>query len=408
MLNGKHIILGITGGIAAYKSAELTRLLIKQGAQVSAVMTEGAQQFITPLTLETLTGHPVHQALWRNAPGQSSNIAHIHLSREADAMLIAPCTANVMAKINHGIADDLLSNIALARNPQQCPLAIAPAMNTQMWLNPATQRNVQQLQQDGIHIFGPNAGEQACKEIGEGRMLEPIELVSAMARLFTPQSMTGLKVMITAGPTFEAIDPVRGITNHSSGKMGYALAHAAWCAGAEVTLISGKTALNTPYGVTRINVLSAQEMLNACTQQAPHNDIFIAVAAVADWRVTHVAEHKLKKQHDQDTPQLNFEQTPDILATIAQTDPAPYCVGFAAESQNVIEYAQAKRIKKNIPLIIANHGPNTFGSEFNQASLISAEEITHMPQLTKDALSHQLIEAIAKHYHAHSATHPNA
>jgi phosphopantothenoylcysteine decarboxylase / phosphopantothenate---cysteine ligase len=399
MLNGKHIILGITGGIAAYKSAELARLLVKQNARVSAVMTTGAQQFITPLTLETLTGQPVHHALWHNHPGQTSNIAHINLTREADALLIAPCTANMMAKINHGIADDLLSNLALARQPHQCPLAIAPAMNTQMWLNPATQRNLKQLQQDGVHLFGPDDGAQACGEMGPGRMLEPQDLVSAMMRVFTPQTMRHLKVMISAGPTFEAIDPVRGITNHSSGKMGYALAHAAWCAGASVTLISGKTALTAPYGVQRIDVQSAQDMLEACTQQAPTHDLFIAVAAVADWRVRDIAEHKIKKTPAQPAPVLNFEQTPDILAHIAQMDSAPYCVGFAAESEHIIEYAQSKRIQKNIPLIIANHGPKTFGSEFNQASIISAEGVEHLPELHKAELAHQLISTIARHAH---------
>lgn len=398
MLNGKHIILGITGGIAVYKSAELVRLLKKQGARVSVIMTEGAKEFVTPLTFTTLSGEPVHDSLWLNRAGVDSNIAHINLSREADAMLIAPCTANVMAKIAHGMSDDLLSNLVLARERGACPLAIAPAMNVQMWDNPATQRNLAQIIQDGIHVFGPAHGEQACGEIGAGRMLKPAEIVSLLPKLFTPQSLAGKRVLITAGPTFEAIDPVRGITNHSSGKMGYALAHAAQCAGASVTLISGKTALPTPYGVTRIDVQSADEMLAACQNYLVEQDIFIAVAAVADWKVAHVASQKIKKAHADDVPSLEFVQTPDILATIAKLPNAPYCVGFAAESEHVIEYAQAKRIKKNIPLMIANQGPATFGSEYNQVSLVTAEGVTTLPNMRKDALAQQLIQAIAEQF----------
>jgi phosphopantothenoylcysteine decarboxylase/phosphopantothenate--cysteine ligase len=398
MLNGKHIILGITGGIAVYKSAELVRLLKKQGARVSVVMTEGAKEFVTPLTFATLSGEPVYDSLWLNRAGADSNIAHINLSREADAMLIAPCTANVMAKIAHGMSDDLLSNLVLARDRGACPLAIAPAMNVQMWDNPATQRNLAQIMHDGIHIFGPAHGDQACGEIGAGRMLEPAEIVSLLPKLFTPQSLAGKRVLITAGPTFEAIDPVRGITNHSSGKMGYALAHAAQCAGASVTLISGKTALSTPYGVTRIDVQSADEMLSACQNHLAGQDIFIAVAAVADWRVAQVANQKIKKANADDVPSLEFVQTPDILATIANSPNAPYCVGFAAESEHVIEYAQAKRIKKNIPLMIANQGPATFGSEYNQVSLVSADGVTTLPNMRKDALAQQLIQAIAEQF----------
>ena len=398
MLNGKHIILGITGGIAVYKSAELVRLLKKQGVRVSVIMTDGAKEFVTPLTFATLSGEPVYDSLWFNRAGADSNIAHINLSREADAMLIAPCTANVMAKIAHGLSDDLLSNLVLARDRDACPLAIAPAMNVQMWDNPATQRNLTHIMQDGIHVFGPAHGEQACGEIGAGRMIEPTEILSLLPKLFTPQSLAGKRVLITAGPTFEAIDPVRGITNHSSGKMGYALAHAAQCAGASVTLISGKTALSTPYGVTRIDVQSADDMLLACQNHVAGQDIFIAVAAVADWKVAHVASQKIKKAHADDVPSLDFVQTPDILATIANLPNAPYCVGFAAESENVIEYAQAKRIKKNIPLIIANQGPATFGSEYNQVSLVSAEGVKTLPNMRKDALAQQLIQAIAEQF----------
>ncbi len=399
----KHILLGISGGIAAYKSAELVRLLRKQGLRVSVVMTEGAKEFITPLTLATLSGEPVSDSLWDNRNGTDSNIAHINLSREADAMLIAPCTANVMAKIAHGISDDLLTNLVLARDPAKCPLAIAPAMNVQMWGNPATQRNLAQIRADGIHIFGPANGEQACGEIGDGRMIEPTEILSLLPRLFTPQVLAGKRVLLTAGPTFEAIDPVRGITNHSSGKMGYALAQAAVNAGAHVTLISGKTALPAPFGVTRIDVQSADDMLAACQAQLDGQDIFIAVAAVADWKVAQVATQKIKKASTDDVPSLNFVQTPDILATIAAQPNAPFCVGFAAESENVIEYAQAKRLKKNIPLIIANQGPSTFGSEYNQASLISENGVQALQKMRKDDLAPLLIQAIAEQFALHQA-----
>ena len=402
----KHILLGISGGIASYKSAELVRLLRKQGLRVSVVMTDGAKEFITPLTLATLSGEPVYDSLWDNRSGTDSNIAHINLSREADAMLIAPCTANAMAKIAHGISDDLLTNLVLARDPAKCPLAIAPAMNVQMWGNPATQRNLAQIRADGIHIFGPANGEQACGEIGDGRMIEPTEILSLLPRLFTPQVLAGKRVLLTAGPTFEAIDPVRGITNHSSGKMGYALAQAAANAGAHVTLISGKTALPAPFGVTRIDVQSADDMLAACQAQLDGQDIFIAVAAVADWKVAQVATQKIKKASANDVPSLNFVQTPDILATIAAQPNAPFCVGFAAESENVIEYAQAKRLKKNIPLIIANQGPSTFGSEYNQASLISEHGVQALQKMRKDDLAPLLIQAIAEQFALHPAKKP--
>lgn len=399
----KHILLGISGGIAAYKSAELVRLLRKQGLRVSVVMTDGAKEFITPLTLSTLSGEPVYDSQWDNRSGTDSNIAHINLSREADAMLIAPCTANAMAKIAHGISDDLLTNLVLARDSAKCPLAIAPAMNVQMWSNPATQRNLAQIRADGIHVFGPANGEQACGEIGNGRMIEPTEILSLLPRLFTPQVLAGKRVLLTAGPTFEAIDPVRGITNHSSGKMGYALAQAAANAGAQVTLISGKTALPAPFGVTRINVQSADDMLTACQAQLHEQDIFIAVAAVADWKVAQIATQKIKKASTNDVPSLNFVQTPDILATIASQPNAPFCVGFAAESENVIEYAQAKRLKKNIPLIIANQGPNTFGSEYNQACLISEHGVQALQKMRKDDLAPLLIQAIAEQFTLHKA-----
>ncbi|MGL4767230.1 MAG: bifunctional phosphopantothenoylcysteine decarboxylase/phosphopantothenate--cysteine ligase CoaBC [Formosimonas sp.] len=396
MLQHKHIILGVTGGVAAYKSADLARLLIKQGARVTTVMTAGAQEFITPLTFAALTNQPVYDDLWASRSADSSSITHINLTREADALLIAPCTANVAAKIAHGLADDLLTNLALARDPTTCPLAIAPAMNVQMWHNPATVRNMAQLRADGVRILGPAAGEQACGEVGQGRMLEPLDLVAALESLFVAQTLAGKKVLITAGPTFEAIDPVRGITNRSSGKMGYALAHAAACAGAQVTLISGPTALATPFGVQRINVESAHNMLDACLQHASQADVFIAVAAVADWRVAQVASHKIKKQNDSDVPTLQFTQNPDILHTVAQLPNAPYCVGFAAETEHVAEYGQAKRRKKGIPLLIANHGPATFGASDNQVILIDEAGEHALPLMPKAQLAHQLIQHIAQ------------
>lgn len=393
MLKNKHIILGVTGGIAAYKSAEIARLLIKKQARVTVVMTDAAKEFITPLTMSTLTGEKTFDALWSNHQSTTSNITHINLTREADAMLIAPCTANVVAKIANGLANDLLTNLAIARDPLTCPLAIAPAMNVQMWQNPATQRNIALLHQDGISIFGPDSGEQACGEIGDGRMVEPQNLVSALEKLFTPQTLAGKKVLITAGPTFEAIDPVRGITNRSSGKMGYALAHAAYCAGAQVTLVSGPTALQAPFGVQRIHVESAQEMLDACLKQKSH--LFISVAAVADWRVAQVASHKIKKQNNQDTPSLSFIQNQDILHTIAQQKNPPFCVGFAAETENILEYAQQKRIKKGIPLLIANNGPDAFGSDNNQVWLIDEHGEQLLTRQDKAQLAHRLIAEIA-------------
>lgn len=395
MLKNKHIILGITGGIAAYKSAELARLLKRQGARVSVVMTEGAKEFITPLTFASLTGEAVYDDLWQNRNGTGSNIAHINLTREADAILIAPCTANVMSKIAHGVADDLLTNLILARDAGTCPMAIAPAMNAQMWANPATQRNLEWIRQDGITVFDPASGEQACGEIGTGRLLEASDLANAIERLFVPQSLAGTKVLITAGPTFEAIDPVRGITNRSSGKMGYALAHAAVCAGAKVVLVSGPTALPTPYGVDRVNVESAQEMLDICLKYSPESDVFIAVAAVADWRTADVATQKIKKQHADDVPCFSFVQNPDILHAIAQQTHAPYCVGFAAETEHLVEFGQAKRLKKGIPLLIANNGPATFGADDNQVVLLDDAGLHELPKQNKAQLAHILIAEIS-------------
>ncbi|MBN9114575.1 MAG: bifunctional phosphopantothenoylcysteine decarboxylase/phosphopantothenate--cysteine ligase CoaBC, partial [Pandoraea sp.] len=351
-LAGKTIVLGLTGGIACYKSAELTRLLIKAGATVQVVMTEAATQFITPLTMQALSGRPVFTSQWDGRI--DNNMAHIDLSREADAILIAPASTDFLAKLAHGMADDLLSTLCVARD---CPLLVAPAMNRQMWANPATQRNAATLRGDGVAILGPGSGEQACGEIGDGRMLEPEDLFEALASFFQPKRLAGRRVLITAGPTFEPIDPVRGLTNLSSGKLGFALARAAAQAGAEVHLIAGSCSLATPYGVTRRNVQTAQQMYDAVMADISHNDIFIAVAAVADWRVRDVARDKIKKAGDADVPTLEFVQNPDILAAVAQLPTPPYCVGFAAESGDLETHGAQKRKRKQVPLLVGNLGP---------------------------------------------------
>ena len=339
-LKGKRIVLGVTGGIAAYKAAELVRLLGKQGADVQVAMTEGATHFVTATTFQALSGKPVFTDQWDAR--MPNAMAHIDLSRQADLILIAPASADFMARIAHGMADDLLATMVLARD---CPLLLAPAMNRQMWENPATQRNVAQLLADGVQIIGPASGEQACGEVGAGRMLEPEEILEEVIAFFTPKVLAGRKVLLTAGPTFEAIDPVRGITNLSSGRMGYALARAARQAGAEVTLVSGPVALAAPQGVSRINVRSALEMHAAVLAQAAASDIFIAVAAVADYRVANAAEHKLKKDTG-GMPPIELVENPDILAEVAALPGGPFCVGFAAESRNLEEYAQTKRRKE--------------------------------------------------------------
>ena len=340
-LAGKNIVLGLTGGIACYKAAELARGLVKAGASCQVVMTEAARHFITPVTLQALSGKPVFTDQWDSRI--SNNMAHIDLSRHADAILISPCSADFMRKLVHGAADDLLSTLCLAR-PANVPLLVAPAMNVEMWDNPATQRNVVQLKKDGITLLGPAAGDQACGETGLGRMLEPEQLLESLSAFFQPKLLAGKKVLITAGPTFEPIDPVRGITNLSSGKMGYAIARAAWAAGAEVTLVSGPTSLQAPVGVTVLPVTTAIEMRDAVMANVKGQQLFIAVAAVADWRVSDVSSQKIKKQDGQ-LPSLTFEQNPDILAEVAAMASPPYCVGFAAESENLLEHGVAKREK---------------------------------------------------------------
>ena len=329
-LQGKRIVLGVTGGIAAYKAAELVRLLGKQGADVQVAMTEGATHFVTATTFQALSGKPVYMDQWDAR--MPNAMAHIDLSRQADLILVAPASADFLARITHGMADDLLATMVLARD---CPLLVAPAMNRQMWENPATQRNINQLQADSVRILGPASGEQACGEIGAGRMQEPAEILEAVIAFFTPKVLTGKRVLITAGPTFEAIDPVRGITNLSSGRMGYAVARAARQAGAEVTLVSGPVGLSVPLGVDCINVRSALDMHAAVMAQATDSDVFIGVAAVADYRVANAAEHKLKKDTGGIQP-IELIENPDILAEVAALSDAPFCVGFAAESRNLV------------------------------------------------------------------------
>lgn len=397
-LAGKHILLGLTGGVACYKSAELCRLLIKAGATVQVVMTEAACEFITPVTMQALSGRPVFISQWDARP--DNNMAHINLSREADAMLLAPCSADFIARLAQGRSDELLSLMCLARPTHRIPLLIAPAMNREMWLHPATARNMQQVAQDGATILGVGNGLQACGETGDGRMLEPAQILHDLIAQFTPKSLAGKRLLITAGPTFEAIDPVRGITNRSSGKMGFAIAQAAQEAGADVTLISGPVALPTPRGVERIDVQSAQQMLDAALRYSDASDIFIATAAVADWRPANTAEHKIKKAEGQATPELHFIENPDILATIAKTPEAVsgqlYCVGFAAESDKLIEYASAKRKRKGIPLLVGNIGPNTFGQDDNILTIFDEQGHLQLPKASKRVLAKQLLQEIAR------------
>jgi phosphopantothenoylcysteine decarboxylase/phosphopantothenate--cysteine ligase len=397
-LHGKRIVLGLTGGIACYKAAELCRSLVKAGVQVQVVMTEAAAQFITPVTMQALSGQPVYTSQWDSREG--NNMAHINLSREADAILIAPASADFMAKLIHGKADELLSLMCLARPLQTVPLILAPAMNREMWAHPATQRNVAQLYADGSHVLGVGQGDQACGETGDGRMLEADEIVDALEAFWTPKVMSGQHVLITAGPTYEAIDPVRGITNLSSGKMGFAIARAAQHAGAQVTLIAGPVSLPTPRNVKRLNVRSALEMQQAVQQTVSDASIFIAAAAVADWRPASSAEQKIKKDGSGETPSLNFVENPDILASVAQSVRAQngdlFCVGFAAESHDLLAHATAKRVRKGVPLLVGNIGPSTFGQDDNALLLVDAQGAKELPRDTKTRLAHQLIQNIAR------------
>ncbi len=397
-LAGKHIVLGLSGGIACYKAAELCRALIKEGATVQVVMTEAAAQFITPVTMQALSNRPVYSSQWDRR--ELNNMPHINLSREADAILVAPCSADFMSKLLHGGADELLSLMCLARPIDQVPLLLAPAMNREMWAHPATQRNMAQLSADGAYILGVGSGFQACGETGDGRMLEPPQLLEDLIAFFQPKLLAGKRVLVTAGPTFEALDPIRGITNHSSGKMGFAIARAAREAGAHVTLVAGPVSLATPRGVTRVDVKSARDMLAATMAEEPRADIFVATAAVADWRPVKQSDEKIKKPASGQAPVVAFSENPDILQTVAQgqraRDGVLYCVGFAAETHDLVAHAKAKLARKGIPLIIGNIGPLTFGLEDNQLLLVDRQGVQELPRAPKIELARQLVAEIAR------------
>jgi len=392
-LAGRRIVLGLSGGIACYKAAELTRALVKEGATVQVVMTEAAEQFITAVTLQALSNRSVYTSQWDAR--EANNMAHINLTRDADAVLVAPASADFIAKLLHGRADDLLSLLCLARPIERCPLLVAPAMNREMWAHPAMQRNFAQLAADGATVLGPASGDQACGEIGDGRMLEPDELLAEVIAFFQPKVLAGRRVLVTAGPTFEPIDPVRGLTNRSSGKMGFAIARAAAEAGADVTVVAGPVALETPRRVRRIDVTTAVEMHQAVMAEVAACDVFVATAAVADWRVAAVAKDKIKKVEGGGTPTFGVVENPDILAAVAALAQPPYCVGFAAESGDLLANASAKRRRKNVPLIVANLGPATFGRDDNALTLIDANGARELPRATKLALARRLVAEIA-------------
>jgi phosphopantothenoylcysteine decarboxylase/phosphopantothenate--cysteine ligase len=396
-LAGKHIVLGLSGGIACYKSAEFCRALIKAGATVQVVMTEAAAQFITPVTMQALSGRAVFTSQWDAR--EDNNMAHINLSREADAIVVAPCSADFMAKLLHGRADELLSLMCLARPIDSVPLLLAPAMNREMYAHPATQRNLAQLQADGAVVLGVGSGYQACGETGDGRMLEPDELLEDLIAFFAPKLLAGQRVLVTAGPTYEAIDPVRGITNLSSGKMGFAVARAAHEAGAEVTLVAGPVSLPTPRGVTRVDVMSADQMAQAVMAHVDQASVFIATAAVADWRPAAPATEKIKKDGSGATPALSFVENTDILAFAAASararSGALFCVGFAAESHDLLAHAQAKRERKGVPLLVGNIGPATFGKDDNALLLVDAQGSQALPRAGKLHLARQLVANVA-------------
>lgn len=387
-LQHRKIVIGVTGGVAAYKSAELVRLLVKAGADVHVVLTEAGARFVTAVTFQALSGNPVWTDLWdARVP---NNMAHIDLGREADAILVAPATADFIARLAQGRADDLLTTLCLARD---VPLIVAPAMNRQMWEAPATRRNVAQVIEDGVTVFGPAAGEQACGEVGMGRMLEPEELFERLEGFFVPKRLAGRKVVLTAGPTFEAIDPVRGITNISSGKMGYELARACVQAGAEVVLVSGPVSLPVPAGVRRVSVAGARDMREAVFAALPGADVFIGVAAVADYRPLEVAEHKMKKKDGILT--LALTQNPDILADVAALPDAPFCVGFAAESQDLDAYAESKRRKKGLPMLVGNLVQDGMGADDNLVVLYDDAGRHPLPRASKAEVSHGIVAHLA-------------
>jgi phosphopantothenoylcysteine decarboxylase/phosphopantothenate--cysteine ligase len=381
----RRLLLGVTGGVAAYKVAELARLLQRNNVEVRVAMTSAATKFVGPATFQALTGHPVATDLWDAT--FPNHMAHIELSRDVEAILVAPATADFLARLAHGLADDLLSTTCIARN---CPLLVAPAMNREMWDHPATQRNVATLRADGVTILGPAAGDQACGEVGMGRMVEPEELLESVLAFFAPKRLAGRKVIVTAGPTFEAIDTVRGITNLSSGKMGYAIAEAAMAQGADVTLISGPTALPRPAAAHFVYVTSAAEMANAVKAHVAGADFFFAVAAVADYTPAAPAARKLKKSG---VPlALELKPTEDILAAVAAMPEGPFCVGFAAESENLADYAQAKRVRKHLPLIVANLVQHTIGKEENEVTLYDDDGAHALARAPKSRIAQQIID----------------
>lgn len=390
-LHGRKLVVAVTGGVAAYKSAELVRLLVKAGVDVHVVLTEGGARFVTAVTFQALSGNPVWTDLWDAR--MPNNMAHIDLSRDADAIVVAPATADVMARLAQGQADDLLTTLCLARD---CPLLVAPAMNRQMWENPATSRNVRQLKDDGVHVLGPDAGEQACGEVGLGRMLEPELLFERLEAFFTPKVLAGRKVLLTAGPTFEPVDPVRGLTNSSSGKMGYALARACAHAGAEVVMVSGPTGLPAPDGVRRIGVVRALDMRDAVIAELDGVDVFIAVAAVADYRPEASAEHKVKKSGESMT--LTLVPNPDILSEVAARPGAPFCVGFAAESRDLDTYAEGKRQAKRLQMVVGNLVQDGLGTDDNQVVLYDADGRRPLPRAAKGELAGMIVSAIAERF----------
>ena len=389
MLKGKRILLGITGGIAAYKAAELVRLLVRAAADVRVAMTDAATRFVTPVTFQALSGQPVWSDLWD--PRVPDAMGHIELSRDRELIVVAPASADFMAKVAHGLANDLLSTLCVAR---RCPLMLAPAMNVEIWENAATQRNLGLLRDDGVLIEGPAAGDQACGETGYGRMLEPAQIVAEIEVFFAPKRLAGKRVLVTAGPTEEPVDPVRVLTNASSGKMGYAVARAAQEAGAEVTLVSGPVSLATPAGVARIDVRTAQEMFEAVKKRAPSSDVFISVAAVADYKVKNPSTQKIKKANGR-TVTLELAENPDILAYVAGMKDGPFCVGFAAESEKLAQHAKEKRAKKNLPLLAANLAQDALGADTNSIVLYDDRGEHPLGTGAKLELARKLVEHVA-------------
>ena len=389
----RRILLGVSGGIAAYKACELTRLLVKAGCSVQVAMSDAATRFVAPLTFQALSGRAVALDLWQ--PQAADGMDHIALARAADAFVVAPASADLLGKAAQGRGDDLLSNLLLARDA--LPTLLAPAMNRAMWANPAVQRNVALLRADGVRLAGPASGEQACGETGEGRLLEPEQLLAELDALLAPQSLRGRRVLLTAGPTHEPWDEVRFLGNRSSGKMGWALARAAWERGAEVVLVAGPGALEPPHGVRTVEVQTAQQMRDAVFAELGRErvDLFIAAAAVADWRPAAAVAGKLKKQPGAAPPTLQLELNPDILAEVAAMADAPYCVGFAAEADDLHAQAQAKRVRKGVPLLVGNLGAQAFGRDDNAVVLVDAHGVRELPRAPKIELARRIVDEVA-------------